>query len=80
LAGSSHFFGVLPILALPNSRQAVVYLAAFAAGTILSMASFSWVMGLLSTRRAGQSTKMYRVMMSACSVTAIVVGCVWLLG
>ena len=80
LAGSSHFLGVLPILALPNSKQAAIYLAAFAGGTILSMASFSWVMGLVANRWAGRSTKIYRVLMSACSVTAIAVGCFWLLG
>ena len=79
LAGSSHFLGVLPILALPNSRQAAIYLAAFAGGTILSMASFSWLMGLLASRWTGRSTRIYRVMMSACAVAAISVGCFWLM-
>ena len=76
LAGSSHFLGVLPILALPNNRQAAAYLGAFAAGTIASMAAFSWVMGRVAT--AGNSTKIYRGLMVTCSLVAIGVGCFWL--
>ena len=40
LAGSSHFLGVLPILAFPTRTQALAYLAAFGVGTVLSMASW----------------------------------------
>src|SRR5436853_4894262 len=42
LAGSSHFLGVLPILAFPTRQQALGYLLTFALGTITSMAIFSW--------------------------------------
>jgi ABC-type nickel/cobalt efflux system permease component RcnA len=79
LAGSSHFLGVLPILALPTHLQAVAYLAAFAAGTVASMAAFASVMGLLASRCAGGSTKAYRGLMSVCACAAIGVGCFWLL-
>lgn len=78
LAGSSHFLGVLPILAFPTNAQAVAYLLAFAAGTIVSMAAFSSVMGFLATRCAIGSGRAYRGLMSACSVAAIGVGCFWL--
>ena len=34
VAGSSHFFGVIPALALPTRAAAVTYIAAFGAGTV----------------------------------------------
>src|SRR6266478_293439 len=60
LAGSSHFLGVLPILAFPSRVQAIGYLAAFGVGTVISMASFSSIIGLLGSRCAAGSTRVYR--------------------
>lgn len=78
LAGSSHFVGVLTALAFPTNAQAVAYLIAFGLGTILSMATFSWLMGMLSSRWAGGSAKIYRGLMTICAVSAMAVGCFWL--
>jgi len=78
LAGSSHFLGVLPILAFPTKTQAIAYLAAFGAGTIISMAAFSWVMGVVALRWGSRSVRIYRGLMSACAVAAMAVGCFWL--
>ncbi|MFZ5624391.1 MAG: sulfite exporter TauE/SafE family protein [Gemmatimonadota bacterium] len=78
LAGSSHFLGVLPALAFPTMAQAVTYVAAFAAGTIVSMAVFAGMMGWVATRRARNGARHYRRLMVACSVAAIVVGGFWL--
>ena len=78
LAGSSHFVGVLAALAFPTRTEAIAYLAAFAAGTIASMAAFSWVMGSLTTRYAAGSTKIYRGFLGFCAATAMLVGCFWL--
>jgi hypothetical protein len=78
LAGSSHFLGVLVALAFPTRIQALSYLGAFAGGTILSMAAFSWIMGLLAFRFARASTKVYRGLMVCCATAAMVVGCFWL--
>ena len=47
-------------------------------GTVLSMAAFSWLMGLLASRCAASSAKIYRAMMSLCAASAILVGCFWL--
>lgn len=80
LAGSSHFLGVLPVLAFPTLTQAVTYLAMFAAGTIASMAVFSWVMGLVAARCVSGSHQAYRGLMGACSIAAMVVGGFWLFG
>jgi len=78
LAGSSHFLGVLPILAFPTRVQAIGYLATFAIGTILSMATFAWFIGLITSRWAADSAKIYRRLMGACAASAVAVGCFWL--
>jgi sulfite exporter TauE/SafE len=78
LAGSSHFLAVLPLLALPTHSQAIAYMLAFAIGTIVSMASFSTVMGFLAQRFARSSVQIYRGLMCVCSVAALAVGTFWL--
>jgi hypothetical protein len=78
LAGSSHFIGVLPILAFPTKMQAAAYLAAFGLGTIISMATFSSAIGWLATRCSFGGAKIYRRMMTCCSLGAMAVGCFWL--
>jgi ABC-type nickel/cobalt efflux system permease component RcnA len=78
LAGSSHFLGVLPILAFPTKLQAVSYLAAFGVGTVISMATFSSVLGLITQQFAVGSAKVYRGLLGTCAITAMAVGCFWL--
>jgi ABC-type nickel/cobalt efflux system permease component RcnA len=78
LAGSSHLLGILPMLAFPTQMQAISYLAAFAAGTVASMAGFSWMMGIAARRAANRGVNLYRGLMGSCGVAAVVVGCVWL--
>jgi hypothetical protein len=79
LAGSSHFLGVLPILAFPTRVQALSYVLAFGVGTIVSMAAFSWLIGSLASRCAAGSTKIYRRLMFSCASAAMLVGCFWFL-
>src|SRR5205814_8131599 len=71
LAGSSHFLGVLPILAFPTRALALGYLLAFALGTIVSMAAFAWCMGRLASRCAAGNTRLYRSLMTMCAATAM---------
>ena len=78
IAGSSHFVGVLPILAFPTRTQALSYLFTFGLGTVLSMASFSWVIGSVAGRCASNSTRVYRILMSCCALLALCVGGFWL--
>ena len=78
LAGSSHFLGVLPILAFPTKLQAAAYLAAFALGTVISMATFSSAIGWLANRCSIGGAKAYQNMMSCCSIAAMCVGVFWL--
>jgi hypothetical protein len=72
LAGSSHFLGVLPALALPTVSAALLYIAAFGAGSIAAMAAFGAVLGAAPGPRAQRS-----FMLSAAAV-AFVVGGTWL--
>jgi len=78
LAGSSHFFGVLPMLGMRTTLESALYLAAFAAGTILSMAVFSTGIGLLSKQFKLSSQTAYRVLLTLCGLLAIGVGVVWI--
>ncbi len=78
IAGSSHFFGVLPALALPTRAAALGYIAAFGAGTIVAMTAFAAAAGFAGTRTTHGATA-HRVMLRAAAVVAMVVGGVWLL-
>jgi hypothetical protein len=77
VAGSSHFFGVLPALALP-SGQALMYIAAFGVGTVVAMTAFAAVVGMLGVH-TGPNPRLHRAMMSAAAALAILVGGVWLI-
>lgn len=78
LAGSSHLLGVLPMLAFPTKVMAMTYLVAFAVGTVISMAGFTWAVGWAARRCAARGAQLYRGLMVTCGVAAIVVGFVWI--
>lgn len=79
VAGSSHFFGVLPALAFPTITEAVWYLSAYGLGTVAAMVVFSSLVGLSARSLAASSAQAYRQMMAFCSLAAVVVGGWWLL-
>lgn len=77
IAGSSHFFGVLPALALPNRSDAVIYIASFGAGTVAAMTLFAAAIGAAGgMRRFGRLP--HRAMLTAAAVMAVTVGGWWL--
>jgi ABC-type nickel/cobalt efflux system permease component RcnA len=78
LAGSSHFLGILPALAFTRQVDAVSYLIAFGIGTVVSMAAFSSVIGLISQRLSFSGPRAYQTAMATCSIAALVVGVYWL--
>lgn len=78
LAGSSHFLGVLPALALPTTWQAAIYLCAFGTGSVLAMALFSWGVGKLALRLEDQGRVIYRRLMAASGAAALGVGVFWM--
>jgi len=77
VAGSSHFFGVLPALALPTPGASFTYIAAFGVGTVAAMTAFAGLVGRVSAHDARAS---HRGLMATTGVAAIAVGCVWLAG
>jgi len=78
LAGSAHFLGVLPALALPTRADAVAYVASFGFGTVAAMTGFAALIGRLAGRSAGIGTRAYRILLVSLGVVAIIVGVVWL--
>ncbi len=79
LAGSSHFLGILPALALPTTTHAMVYLGGFGLGTVGGMAGFGWFMGQVSARIAGYGAAAHRLLVAGCAAAAICIGCFWLM-
>ncbi len=79
IAGSSHFFGVLPALALPSRALAVTYIGAFGVGTVVAMTGFAAVMGLAGDRFGARAVS-HRAMMRVAAGLALGVGAFWLLG
>jgi hypothetical protein len=79
VAGSSHFFGVLPALALPTRGAAIAYILAFGIGTVVAMTSFAAVVGSASSRWTHDG-RLHRVMMTTAAVLAMLVGGIWLMG
>jgi hypothetical protein len=78
LAGSSHFLGVLPALALPGLSASLGYLGGFGLGTVAAMSGFATLIGLIATRTRHRGPAATRWLLSACSTMALVVGIAWL--
>jgi hypothetical protein len=77
IAGSSHFFGVLPAMALPTRSAALLYIAAFGVGTVAAMTAFAALVG--SAGRRTSSAFVHRAMLATAAALAIAVGGVWLI-
>lgn len=78
IAGSSHFFGVLPALALPTTGASLIYISAFGVGTVGAMTAFAAAVGV-GTLRVKNGAVAHRVMMATAATLAIVAGGVWLI-
>ena len=77
IAGSSHFFGVLPALALPTRASALIYIAAFGAGTVIAMTAFAAAVGAIGARSCRVAWAQRGMMLTA-SAVAFSVGAWWL--
>ena len=77
VAGSSHFFGVLPALALPSRADSLAYIGSFGVGTVVAMTLFAAAIGATSgLRRHGALA--HRAMLTLAAVMAVSVGGWWL--
>ena len=77
LAGGSHVLGVVPALLCPTRMQRLLYLTAFAVGTVVGMIAFASALGFASYRLERRPTGL-RWMTSAASAAAIILGCYWI--
>jgi hypothetical protein len=77
VAGSSHFLGVLPALALPTRTDALLYICSFGAGTVVAMTAFAATIGAIGvhTRHVAWA---HRGMLVVAAVVALSVGAWWL--
>ncbi|MFC1563369.1 sulfite exporter TauE/SafE family protein [candidate division KSB1 bacterium] len=78
LAGSSHFLGVLPALALPTTGASILYLSGYGIGTISSMVVFTAMLGVTAKKLADRGIAVYKKMLIAFSSAAIGIGVFWL--
>jgi len=76
LAGTAHLVGILPSLALPDGRQTVGYLGAFATGTVVAMVLFAGSVGFLAPERG---LRLYRWSLAGASALCVGVGVAWIL-
>lgn len=79
-AGFSHLFALLPSLALPTMLDSVIYLAAFAAGTIITMVFFAFILGLVAFQSVVKDKQVFLKWFTlAGGFLAIAIGVLWLI-
>ena len=78
IAGTSHFVGVLPALALPTRAASMTYIAAFGIGTVAAMTGFAAVVGRAGGYAPHHSLAQRRLV-AAAAILAIAVGGLWLM-
>jgi ABC-type nickel/cobalt efflux system permease component RcnA len=77
IAGGSHFLGVLPALVFPSRIQSLLYLCAFAIGTVAGMIAFASALGYAG-RRMERYPHGLRWLTSGACTAAILIGCYWM--
>jgi len=79
-AGFSHLFALLPSLALPSVKDSVIYITAFAAGTILTMILFAFILGLVAFHSVSKDKQVFLKWFTLCGgFLAIAIGILWLI-
>jgi ABC-type nickel/cobalt efflux system permease component RcnA len=79
-AGFSHLFALLPSLALPTVLDSVVYVGAFAAGTILTMVLFAFILGLVAFKAVVKDKQVFLKWFTLTGgFLAIGIGILWLI-
>jgi ABC-type nickel/cobalt efflux system permease component RcnA len=79
-AGFSHLFALLPSLALPTVSDTIIYIVAFATGTILTMVFFAFILGVVAFRADAENKKVFLKWFTlAGGFLAICIGILWLI-
>ena len=78
--GFSHIFALLPSLALPSMMASVIYISAFAFGTILTMILFAFIFGLVAYRSfVANKRNFLKWFTFSGGLLAIAIGIVWMI-
>lgn len=78
VAGTSHFLGVLPALALPTRVDALTYVGVFGVTSVAAMTACAAAIGAVAQRSATTGAAAHRVLVLASALIAISVGGYWL--
>ena len=79
-AGFSHLFVLLPSLALPTMGASVIYVVAFAFGTVITMMLFALILGLVAFTSVMKNKLTFLKLFSyAGAVLAIAIGIIWII-
>jgi len=79
-AGFSHLFALLPSLALPTLLASVIYIIAFATGTILTMIIFAFILGIVAHRSEVKDNQLFLKWFSLTgALLAIAIGILWII-
>jgi ABC-type nickel/cobalt efflux system permease component RcnA len=79
LSGFSHLLALLPSLALPSVRDSIIYISAFAGGTIITMVLFAFILGFVAFQsfiHKKEEFLKWFTMTGGCA--AICIGIVWI--
>ena len=79
LAGSAHFLGMLPALALPSEFAAAGYLLLFGTGSVAAMGTFASLVGWMAGRPAASGPRAPSAFLGLSSLVAVAVGSFWIL-
>ena len=78
-AGFSHLFALLPSLALPTIWASVIYVIAFASGTIFTMVAFAFILGIVAHRSEAKEKLQFLKWFSLTgALLAIAIGVLWI--
>ena len=78
VAGTSHFLGVLPALALPTRAESLTYIGVFGVASVAAMTGFAAVVGIVARQSSSHGIATPRFLVLVGAVLAIVVGGYWL--
>lgn len=78
-AGFSHLVALLPSLALPTIWASVIYIVAFASGTIVAMMFFAFLLGLVAFQSVVKDKQVFLKWFTLCgALLAISIGILWI--
>jgi sulfite exporter TauE/SafE len=78
LAGSGAAVALIPVIGFESPVRGILYLVAFALGTVMAMGLYGLLAGALFGRTADSSVRLARLLARATGVFTVIIGVVWL--